>query len=123
MAERGTKIWLYWHPDGRLVGYASLGVTDWKIPPPHGDSIRVAIIPFFGVQKQFWGEPQEGDSFSVQIMKAILAKAREMNDSADLVLYVDPENERARRFYSKFDFEEYPQEPSAPNIQMHRPIR
>jgi hypothetical protein len=27
MSERGTKVWLYWHPEGQLVGYGSLGVT------------------------------------------------------------------------------------------------
>jgi len=31
-----TSIWLYYHPDGRIVGFGSLGLTRWTAPYPDG---------------------------------------------------------------------------------------
>jgi hypothetical protein len=91
------------------------------MPPPDGASIQVAIIPFFGIQLQFRGEPSDGEKFAAQIMNAILAKSLRLPCEV-IVLFVDRQNERARCFYKKFFFNEF-----APlggnNIQMHRPIR
>ena len=51
MRKRGTKIWLY-YVNYALVGYGSLGVTNWPILFPEEPKKPVLILPNLGVQKQ-----------------------------------------------------------------------
>lgn len=45
-----TSVWLYYHPDGRLVGFGSLGTARWKID---GERININIIPCLQFKQNF----------------------------------------------------------------------
>ena len=77
--DRGTKVWLYVESAGEIVGYGSLGTTNWKYPDPDSRRTMVAIIPAVAIQRQFHGQSVNnlasrgsffyfGDSFSSRFM-------------------------------------------------------
>src|SRR6266851_2936917 len=51
--ETGTEVWLYVNDKNEIVGFGSLGVTEWYYPDPYGrnESKRVAlpIIPAYAI--------------------------------------------------------------------------
>jgi len=123
MRKRGTQVWLFWHPDGRLVGYGSLGTTDWTWPPPEGPVRRVSIIPCLGIQTVFRRQPDgpKNERFSHQIMEFLLSTALSLGVE-DIVLQVEQENVGALTLYRHFHFEAFPIQDGT-RIKMHRPLR
>lgn len=104
---QGTKVWIYKSDAGELVGYASLGTTRWKWPPPNGSPQEMTIIPWFGVQKVFQHEPagaERKDRYAHQILGHVICRARDIGNEF-LVLFVDDENTRAINFYENAGFE------------------
>ncbi|MGO8745394.1 MAG: GNAT family N-acetyltransferase [Thermoguttaceae bacterium] len=102
----GTEVWLYRNAQRDVVGYGSLGKTEWRWPPPNGPREIVSIIPYFGVQTRFQGEPRGGprdERFGYQIMRDLLAKALR-HGTRILGLFVDADNGRAVRFYEHVGF-------------------
>lgn len=105
MKSRGTQVWLYYDSDNQLVGYGSLGVTKWRIPPgtPKQD---VSIIPFVAVQTKFRGKPdgvEWKDRYSSRILRSLMKRAQS-NSLRYLVLAVDGDNLRAIEFYRRLGF-------------------
>jgi hypothetical protein len=123
MAERGNRVWLYWHPDGRLVGFSSLGETQWSMPPGYGATITCTVIPFLGLQHEFQGEPRDVEKslrFSRQIMGNVLGKCL-LYGNRDIVLMVHKKNLRAQKLYTDFGFLGYERPDKRTNmLQMHR---
>jgi ribosomal protein S18 acetylase RimI-like enzyme len=103
---QGTEVWLYRNADRDIVGYGSLGTTDWCWPPPTGPKERVSIIPYFGVQTRFQGEPADGPRdrrFAYLIIRDLVAKAVR-HGTRVLGLFVDEDNRRAIKFYENVGF-------------------
>ena len=108
--EKGTQVWLYKTDDGQVVGYGSLGKSIWRWPPPNGPREVVCIIPYFGLQSRYQGEPKDGpkhERFSARIMGDLIAKAR-LQGVRLLGLFVHKENHRAIGFYRGVGFAELP---------------
>jgi ribosomal protein S18 acetylase RimI-like enzyme len=103
---QGTEVWLYRNANGEVVGYGSLGKSEWSWPPPKGPKQAVSIIPFFGVQTRFQGEPKNSPRnarFAYQILMDLVAKAAAHGTSV-LGLFVDEDNTRAIKFYELAGF-------------------
>ncbi len=110
--ERGTRVWLYTTEEDALVGYGSLGTTTWRWPPPSGPEETVSIIPSFGVQTLYQGEPKDAppeERYACQIMADLVARAKE-EDTRILGLFVDRRNARAIAFYQRVGFHALPDE-------------
>lgn len=98
---QGTEVWLYRNAQGEIVGYGSLGKTEWRWPPPGGPREAVSIIPYFGVQSRFQGEPKDaprGQRFAFHIIGDLLARAAR-HGTRIVGLFVDEDNKRAVSFY------------------------
>ena len=102
----GTEVWLYRNAAGEVVGYGSLGKTEWRWPPPTGSWEVVSIIPYFGVQTRFQGEPRgapRNERFAYQIVRDLVVKAIR-HGTRILGLFVDGDNKRAIKFYEQAGF-------------------
>lgn len=108
---RGTKVWIYVNQADQIVGYGSLGQTNWKYPEPNSNKVTVAIVPAVAIRKEFWGEPKTGDKeekYSSQIMRELIRQAIEWNASFGAVgLFVHPENLAAIKLYERFGFKRF----------------
>jgi hypothetical protein len=108
MRNYGTEVWLYRDEDGVLVGYSSLGEQRFTWPVKSKKKELVNVIPFFGIQEPFQGEPRNGpreERYAHQITEDLLASAAGKTDRYPLVvLSVDEENRRAIRFYEGWGF-------------------
>ena len=102
----GTEVWLYRNAGREVVGYGSLGKTEWRWPPPKGPWEVVSIVPYFGVQTRFQGEPKDAPRdarFAYQILRDLVAKAA-CQGTRILGLFVDEDNKRAINFYEHVGF-------------------
>jgi GNAT superfamily N-acetyltransferase len=107
----GTKVWMYVARDGVVVGYGSLGATNWRYPDAKAKRIPVFIIPAVALRKEFWGRPADApkdDRYSSQVMRHLLAEAAGWPGSPSAIgLYVHPENEAAIKLYERFGFQAF----------------
>lgn len=116
--KRGTRVWLFETGQGEVVGFASIGTSVWRWPPPNGARATVALIPMLGIDAQYRGQPPELEwRYSRQIMSHLIAEAqtiaREWTGDAAikpqwLVLMVHRDNTRAIKFYEQGGFELIP---------------
>jgi ribosomal protein S18 acetylase RimI-like enzyme len=109
-ANYDTDIWLYFHPDGRVVGFGSLGTTRWKFPVPNGIRTQFSIIPALAIKSEFQRQPRsqrDGQKFSHQILGDLLGKALG-HQTQFAGLFVHQLNTHAIRLYKKFGFKELP---------------
>ena len=122
MQERGNEVWLYYTSAGKdLVGFSSLGVTLWRIPPPKRARRQVGFLPMLAVASRYQGQSsgREGQRYSDLILSDTIEKARERG-FRQLCLFVDEENVPARRLYARHGFEA-PGEPDDRGlIRMHK---
>lgn len=112
---RGTHVWLFETERGEIVGFGAVGMSTWHWPPPKGSRTTIVLIPMFGIDVRYRGEPPEPDwRYSRQVMSHLIAEGQrrvhEWTGDADdkpqwLVLMVHRENTRAIRFYEKCGFE------------------
>ncbi len=107
-----TKVWLYYLPDGRLVGYGSLGTAKWEWPGIDSPKLKVFHIPFFRVAREFRGQPAGDDQVrhARQIMDDLIGEARRWHATGIepvVTLYVDERNGAALRFYRKCGFRDF----------------
>ena len=113
-SSRDTIVWLYYRPDGDLVGFGSLGTVRWKID---NKQHIFSIIPALAIQTKYQHLPHYdkhdiNPSFSHQILLDLLERAR-LQSPDDVVLWVHQDNHKAITLYQKhFGFEEFPSPPS-----------
>jgi hypothetical protein len=113
--DLGTDVWLYLDDDNNIVGFGSLGITEWSYPNPYqGQRVLLNVIPAYAVQSRFHKQPP-GDwsqHYSSEILNDLIAEAsrRCVEDSSLdplLGLFVDERNERAIRHYENHGFKKY----------------
>jgi len=111
MANNKTQVWLYRTAASELVGYGSLGQTEWRWNnPKKGPWVPIHVIPFLGVQTPFKKQPPgaKDQRYSHQIFDDLIYKALIHSDKRRLLgLCVHPTNEAAIAFYKRFNFAEY----------------
>src|SRR5262245_16522052 len=94
--ERGTKVWLYINAAGDVVGYGSLGTTNWRYPEPDSKRTLVAIIPAVAIQRRLQGQPSDAPRearYSSQILRHLIQEAQTWpGQPTALGLFVHPEN-------------------------------
>jgi ribosomal protein S18 acetylase RimI-like enzyme len=110
-SKHDTSVWLYYHPDGRIVGFGSLGTTRWKISIPDGPYEEFSLIPALAIQTAFQHLPPDhlnsNPTFSHQILSDLIGKAMSQTPNF-VVLFVHPQNSRAIALYHRFGFAELP---------------
>lgn len=121
MHKYGTEVWLYLRDaidEEHLVGFASLGKTKWKIPPPDGPVRSVGFIPMMAVSQAFQGKAcRDGKNYSVTIIEDVLTKARE-HEYRQVCLTVNQENTKAIRLYERHGFQQLSGPDGRGNLQM-----
>ncbi len=111
-SKHDTTVWLYYHPDGRIVGFGSLGLTHWKMPPD-GRPIELSIIPALAIKTAFQHLPADNfsnPSFSHQLLADLIGKAA-LQHPDSVVLFVHEKNWKAIALYNAFGFETIPGPP------------
>jgi GNAT superfamily N-acetyltransferase len=83
-------------PDGRLLGYVTLGPQDLGIAP---------ASRWWVLRQLYLDEEAKGTGLAQALMEAALAEAR-ARGVKELYLTVWVDNHRARRFYERYGFEE-----------------
>ena len=123
-----TQVWLYYVfvevlDEEILVGFSSLGITNWRIPGPEDPKRTVGFIPMLAVARSFQGKSasSEGKRYSRLIMDDVISKAREHGRS-ELCLTVDPKNHRAIRFYEQAGFRQIEGPDTHGNLRMHKSL-
>lgn len=108
---RGTKVWLYRNSADVIVGYGSLGQTNWRYPEASSKRVAVPVIPAVALRRQFWGQPATGnrdERYSSQIVADLLRRALAWpGDLPAVGLYVHPENVGAILLYERFEFRRF----------------
>ena len=97
-------VWLYFDDNAKLVGFSSLGRTEWGYPKPNGQKVTVQIIPYMAVSSS-----QQGKGYSRTIVGDVIAEAVLLKDAtSDLLgLYVHVDNAIAIGVYFGVGFENY----------------
>lgn len=117
--KRGTRVWLFETEQEEIIGFGSVGTSEWHWPPPRGPKATVVLIPMLGIDIRFQGMPPDPVwRYSRQIMAHLIAEGQRVaRDWAGapqskpqwLVLRVHHENNRAIRFYETCGFELIPE--------------
>lgn len=106
--KKGTKVWLYLNQADVVVGFGSLGPSNWRYPDKSSGRTFVVVIPAVAVRREFWGKPDNAnpdDRYSSQILQHLIDEAEAWPDEPPAVgLFVHPENKAAIKLYSRFHF-------------------
>jgi ribosomal protein S18 acetylase RimI-like enzyme len=115
--KRGSRVWLFETAQREVVGFGSIGTSEWQWPPPKGTRKTIVLIPMLGIDARFRGQPADSDwRYSGQLLSHLIAEAlrtaREWSDADNkpqwLVLMVHQDNARAIKFYEQRGFELIP---------------
>jgi hypothetical protein len=111
MEKFGTRVWLYINNEDEVVGFGSLGITNWSFPEPKSrPKVKVNLIPEVAIENRFKGKPEGAHEhrFSTQIMRDLMSEARKTPGVVPIVgLFVHPANHRAIRFYRRMGFRDF----------------
>jgi ribosomal protein S18 acetylase RimI-like enzyme len=111
-AEQGKRldVWLHANEAGELVGYSSLGETNWRWPNPKDPRVPLSIIPCLAIDKRFHRKPDTPPRYSKQIMDHLVDEAQQQAARRPLIgLCVDPRNTAAIRYYLREGFQNFSQ--------------
>jgi len=99
---------LFYHDDGRLIGYGAIGPVEWTLADQ--SKVRLYLLHFCGVHTQF--RRQQGVEthrrYGRRILGGMLEATVALSPTAHcqgVALYVDPENE-AKTIYLDFGFKD-----------------
>lgn len=102
-------VWLHVNGAGDLVGYSSLGISNWEWPTADDPRVPISVIPNVAIQKRFWGCPKnDPPRYSAQILDHLIFEARNHTERHPLLgLFVHPSNRRAIKADTTAGFQEY----------------
>lgn len=102
------QVWLQVNAADELVGYSSLGESNWNWPLPDDPRVPVNLIPNVAIQKRFHRKPDDPPRYSKQIMDHLIFEARQHTERHPLLgLYVDPRNVAALKVYRREGFQDF----------------
>ncbi len=103
--KRGCKVWIYYTDEYPVIGFGSISKSLWPWPTETSDKVRMGIIPYVAIQKQFWGKPEgpKDEYYSSQILGDLLSEARTRGYNY-VRLFVHTDNQRAIGFYRRYGF-------------------
>ena len=108
---RGTTVWLYGNQSGNIIGFGSLGESNWNYPDKKSPRTKVAVIPALGLRREFWGCPtgvDAGDRYSSQILDHLIALAPRLPSRPRAIgLFVYPANSPAIKLYERHYFRRF----------------
>lgn len=116
MRKWSTRVWVFRDEADSIVGFASLGPTRRRWPPPSGEYVSLLIIPQLGIDIRFRGQPPDREwRYANQIMRHVIFEAQDWASEARrtkpnkghfdlLMLQVHRDNHAARRLYERFGF-------------------
>jgi len=112
LTRPGNRVWLYLADDHQLVGFGSLGHSQWRWPGTHKkDPYRqLSTIPNVAVHSNYQGRKLADDeTYADFILDHLIGQAEKDRDERPLLgLCVHPDNQRAIHFYEKAGFTKYP---------------
>jgi hypothetical protein len=102
------QVWLHVNEGNELVGYSSLGESNWHWPLPEDPRVPISVIPNVAIEKRFHRKPDECPRYSKQIMDHLVFEARQFQNRYPLLgLYVDPRNAGAIKVYLREGFQDF----------------
>ena len=107
--DRGCEVWLYTTGQSDVIGYGSLGVSEWRVPEK-GPKIRVNIIPYLGIDQRYWGQPPgpREQRFSTQVLEHLTIEASRHHDRRPFLgLFVHRDNTGAIKLYERLHFDHF----------------
>lgn len=110
---RDCQVWLYYTERDGVIGFGSLGTTEWHWPTRKGHKRRLASLPMVAVRRDMWGKPDGPPNrrWSSLILDDLIEEAFALVERTGcepvLGLWVDERNTRAIKFYSENDFRMY----------------
>lgn len=106
--QKGSKVWLYGLDSGRIVGFGSLGTTEWRWTGKKDPYVPLSVILSYGVHKDFKKQPPSDDPnnhYSGQILGDLIEEAIDLRDTKPILgLCVDGRNTKAIHLYKRFQF-------------------
>ena len=130
--QHGTRVWVFRTEADEVIGFGSIGPSQWQWPPPDGERGRQLMIPQLGISIEFRGQPPDPKfRFSNQIMEHLIEEAdqwaAEIRKTKPpkkhvklLILHVHRDNASAQRLYQKFDFVRLPEFERNNHFAMYR---
>ena len=104
------RVWIYTLDDD-IVGFGSLGSTDWDLREVGAGKKRVSVIllPNVGIRREFQGKPvdvtDKFDRYSSQILDDLVGKAKlDERRIKWMGLFVHPNNVAAIKLYERHEF-------------------
>ncbi len=107
--DRPGRVWLYRLEDGTLVGFGALGKSEWRWKGKKDPKVRLTIIIWLGIRKEFRGQPPgpRENRYSAQILDDLIAEALEEQEAYPVLgLFVQTANTRAIELYRRAGFTE-----------------
>ncbi len=101
MRDRNTQAWLFYAESGGLVGFGSLGTTEWCLPNPNSPKKQICIVPMFALDSAFHGKPEgcnKVDRYSWSVLSFLVSRARQSGLEL-LGLFVHKDNAAAKSLY------------------------
>lgn len=98
-------VWLYLNEKDEVVGFSSLGSSNWRYPTANDPRKQISVIPWVAVEARF-----QGNGYFSQILAHLFFEAQSKTDRLPIIgLYVDPRNRDAIEKYERKGFEEFHQ--------------
>ncbi len=108
IAGDNTQVWLYRTEEGDLIGFGSIGPTEWRVPTHKSEFKKISVIPWVAVDSRFQHKPEnaaKNERFAVLILRDLQAEAEEHRDrDRYLGLCVHRDNVGAIKLYEWFGF-------------------
>ena len=102
------RVWLYKLTTGTIVGFGSLGYSEWRWKGKKDPKVPVTLIIWVGLQREFQGKPEgavRDHKYSTIILNDLIKEAEKDRETHPVIgLLVHKDNVRAIKLYERFGF-------------------
>jgi hypothetical protein len=107
LRKKRCRVFKYRNSADQWVGFAALSESNFEWPARGAPRVKVAIIPWLGVDQRFHRLPADPPRYSDQIVADMILEARATGLKM-LALFVDPNNTAAIKVYARNGFASSP---------------